>query len=96
MTSLVSEKPTARGGATSPAPYLREEALGRGIDLAAVFAPEHAALIDDLKDQLLIVLVNRLGGNITIPVAEIDGTGGFLLSLNAVGSAFNFSISKKQ
>ena len=36
--------------------------MGKGIDLARGAAPEHAALLDDLKDQLLIVFLKRLGG----------------------------------
>ena len=56
--------------------------MGKGIDLARGSSPEHAALIDDLKDQLLIVFLNRLGGNVEIPVHEIDGTGQFMLSLS--------------
>ncbi len=83
-------------GSYIPRTLFWEGCLAKDFDIADVFSEEHAALIEEFKDQLLIVLINRLGGNITIPVAEIDATGGFLLSLNAVGSAFNFSISKKQ
>ena len=34
--------------------------MGKGIDLARAAAPEHAAMLDDFKDQLLIALVKRL------------------------------------
>jgi len=50
----------------------------------------------NFKDQLLIVLVNRLGGEISIPVAEIDATGPFTLSFNIDNGAFNFTVGKKQ
>jgi hypothetical protein len=70
--------------------------MGKGIDLAREFSPEHAAVLDNFKDQLLIVLLNRLGGKVTIPVAEVDTTGGYLASFNIENGAFNFVVSKKQ
>lgn len=51
--------------------------------------PIARAAIDAMKGQLLIVLVNRLGGAIDIPVAEIDGTGEFNLSM-AIDENRNF------
>lgn len=48
--------------------------MGQGIDAARTENPHHAALMDDLKDQLLIVFLKRLGGQVSIPVAEIDDT----------------------
>ena len=33
--------------------------MGKGIELAHDLAPEHAALIDDIKDQLLLVFLRR-------------------------------------
>lgn len=33
--------------------------MGQGINLARDQAPEHCALLDDLKDQLLIVLIKH-------------------------------------
>lgn len=70
--------------------------MGKGIDLARPFAPEHAAVLDDFKDQLLISLVRRLGGKISIPVSEVDETGGYTLSFNVINGVFNFSIGQKQ
>lgn len=71
--------------------------MGKGIDLVRPHAPEHAAALDDMKDQLLIVLIKRLGGKVTIPVAEIDGTGSDLLafSVDPVARTFRFVASKK-
>jgi len=71
--------------------------MGQGIDLAREQAPEHAQFIDNMKDQLIIVLINRLGGNIDIPISEIDGTGDQLLSmsLDKHGNTFTFKTSKK-
>ncbi len=72
--------------------------MGQGIDLAREHAPEHAAVLDNLKDQLLLVLIERLGGDITIPVAEVDDTGGKLLSmsLDTVKQEFHFVLGRKQ
>jgi hypothetical protein len=71
--------------------------MGKGIDLARDWAPIHAAVLDDLKDQLLIVLVKRLGGTIDLPVAEIDDTGQNMLafSVDPVTKTFHFEVSKK-
>ena len=72
--------------------------MGKGIDLARADAPEHAAVLDDFKDQLLIVLLKRLGGTVHIPVAEADDTGGDLVEFNIDGDPlqFNFFVRKKQ
>lgn len=51
--------------------------MGDGIKLAAALNPEHAALIDNLKDQLLIVFLKRLremGHPLTFDLSEIDDT----------------------
>lgn len=69
--------------------------MGKGIDMAREHAPEHAAVLDDLKDQLLIVLLKRLGGNVSIPIAEVDDTGSNLVTFSVWGGAFHFTVSKK-
>ena len=70
--------------------------MGSGIEAARDDAPIHAALMDDVKDQLLIVFMRRLGGRVSVPVAEIDDTGGFTLTLNVRDGVFNFELGKKQ
>ena len=70
--------------------------MGTGIDAARDLAPEHAGLIDNLKDQLLIVFLRRLGGEITVPVSEVDDTGDLLFAFSVDGDSFNFKLSKKQ
>ncbi|NGO50413.1 hypothetical protein [Allomesorhizobium camelthorni] len=70
--------------------------MGKGIDMARAFAPEHAAMLDDFKDQLLIVLVKRLGGKVNIPVEEVDGTGQDLLMFSVRDRVFQFEARKKQ
>ena len=71
--------------------------MGKGIDMARELAPEHAALLDDFKDQLLIVFLKRLGGSIDIPVREVDDTGGdlFAFSVDPVKKEFHFEVRKK-
>jgi|GEM_PF-2532289 len=70
--------------------------MGKGIDLARPNSPEHAAVLDDLKDQLLIVFLKRLGGKVSIPVAEVDDTGQdlFAFRIDEAG-VFHFEIRKK-
>jgi len=49
--------------------------MGQGIELAKQLDPESVELIkalDEMKDQLILVLVERLGGEVVIPVSEID------------------------
>lgn len=75
--------------------------MGKGTDAARALggSAAHAQLIDDMKDQLLIVLLNRLGGTVDIPVSEVDGTGSFVASFQIVDSGqsakFHFVVSKK-
>jgi hypothetical protein len=69
--------------------------MGKGIDAARALGPEHAALLDDLKDQLLIVFLKRLGGKVSIPVAEVDDTGMDLLSFRVSHGVFHFTHTRK-
>ncbi len=71
--------------------------MGKGTDAARDFGPEHAALIDDLKDQLLIVFLKQLGGTAVIPVAEVDDTGQdlFAFRIDQSTRSFHFEIRKK-
>jgi hypothetical protein len=75
--------------------------MGDGIKLAATLAPEHAAMIDNLKDQLLIVFLKRLaelGHSLTFPVGEIDDTSQDLLSfaVDPTTREFRFTLGRKQ
>lgn len=76
--------------------------MGKGIDAARALAPEHAAALDDLKDQLLIVFLKRLGGKVSIPVRDVDNTENDLFAmmveidkLDPKRGVFHFSIEKK-
>ena len=75
--------------------------MGKGIDAARADAPLHASVLDDLKDQLLIVFLKRLhelGHDLRFPVAEIDDTGQHTLSfrVDPVTRDFHFELQKKQ
>lgn len=48
-------------------------------------------VIDAMLSQLVIVLVERLGGEVTVPVAEIDGTGDRNLALRFDADAKTFT-----
>lgn len=70
--------------------------MGKGTDAArAAGATIHADVIDALKEQLLIVFLNRLGGQASVPVAEVDATGNYTMSFNVVDGVFNFQIGRK-
>lgn len=70
--------------------------MGIGIDLAAPLAPEHAKVIDNFKEQLLITMVKRLGGTISVPIDEVDDTSQDLLMMSIENGSFHFEIKKKQ
>ena len=54
--------------------------------------------MEAMKNQLIIVLINRLGGDISIPVSDIDGTGQFILMLvpDHAKREFRFIVEKKE
>ena len=72
--------------------------MGQGIDLAAGTNPELRAALENMRDQLLIALIRRHGGKLTVPVREIDNTGGFVMTMECDQSArtFTFELVKKQ
>jgi hypothetical protein len=70
--------------------------MGKGTDLARASAPEHAQVIDDLKDQLLIVFLRRLGSKVSIPLAEVDDTGQLMFAFRVdEQKTFHFELRKK-
>ncbi len=75
--------------------------MGDGIKLAAAHAPVHAALIDNLKDQLLIVFLKRLeamGHPLAFALSEIDDTAQDTLafSVDPDTKTFRFQLGRKQ
>lgn len=74
----------------------RKIRLRSGSELARPHAPEHVAVLDVLKDQLLIVLIKRLGGSVDLPVAEVDDTGQDLMLMSVTaGGVFHFEVRRK-
>lgn len=58
---------------------------------------ELQAGLDRMSRQLLIVLVTSLGGDVTIPVSEIDGTGDRVMFMEVLeDEKFRFIVKKKQ
>lgn len=71
--------------------------MGKGTDAArAAGGQAHADVIDDFKDQLLIALLRRLGKKVSIPVKEVDETGGYVCLMSIVDGNFNFVLEQKQ
>ncbi|MEW7987696.1 MAG: hypothetical protein AB2765_17635 [Candidatus Thiodiazotropha endolucinida] len=53
--------------------------------------------LDAMKDQLLIVLFNRLGGEVDIPISEVDGTGEYIVNMEVTKKqSFKFTVKRKQ
>lgn len=71
--------------------------MGKGVDIAReAGAGIHAEVIETFKEQLLLAFLRRLGGAVSIPVAEVDETGNFNLSFSAVDGVFHFTLERKQ
>ncbi len=75
--------------------------MGKGIDLARLSDPDAKHLhdlLENMRDQLLIVFLKKLGGKITVPVSEVDDTGMDIMKmfLDQDTKAFTFEIHKKQ
>jgi hypothetical protein len=73
--------------------------MGEGINVAREQAPVHTAVLDDLKDQLVIVLIKRLAdanGNLVIPVSEIDDTGSDMLAFRVDPDTYDFHFQTRK
>lgn len=77
--------------------------MGKGIDAAREAEPgmPHHDLLDDMKEQLIIALLKRLmdkDGNVFMPVAEVDDTGGdiMMFAVDLKARVFQFHVRKKQ
>lgn len=70
--------------------------MGTGTNLAREMGAKlHADVLDDFKDQLLIVFLKRLGGTVSIPLAEVDDTSQDNLAFSVVNGVFYFETRKK-
>lgn len=70
--------------------------MGKGIEAARADSPLHAQIMDDFKDQIILALIRRAGGKVSIPVSEVDSTGGLVLFLSLDGGTFNLELRAKQ
>jgi len=56
----------------------------------------HLDAMEMMKDQLIIVLIERLGGQVSIPVEEIDTVpSGKALHYNVINRVFNFRVKSR-
>ena len=75
--------------------------MGKGIDLAReAGAGIHAEVLDNFKDQLLVVFLKRLqdlGHSLTFSLTEIDDTGQDLVNfrVDPITQQFQFQLQKK-
>lgn len=73
--------------------------MGKGIDMARELGADvHADVLENFKEQLLVVFLKRLkskGDSLVFPVTEVDNTGGDMLSFKVENGAFHFELSKK-
>ncbi len=74
--------------------------MGKGRDLAGSTGnPKMDELLDDLKDQLIIVLMKRLmddKNQVRFHVSEIDDTGGQILAMEILeDKTFLFTVKDK-
>lgn len=64
--------------------------------MARADAPEHAQALENFRDQLLIALLQRLGPKVSVPISEVDATGGFVVAMRIEDGAFHFEVRQKQ
>lgn len=58
-------------------------------------APEALEGLRKMIGQLPIVFALRAGGEVRVPVAEVDSTGGYILHMAVDGNDFVFKARKK-
>jgi hypothetical protein len=47
-------------------------------------------------EAVVLAFLRRLGSKVTIPVAEVDETGGFVLAFRVENGTFHFELQAKQ
>lgn len=69
--------------------------MGKGIEAARALDPVAAQAMEDMRDQLLIVFLKRLGGKVSVPCDEVDATGGVALriAIDPVTRVFHFDLA---
>jgi hypothetical protein len=63
--------------------------------LSGDLPPPALEALRQMIGQLPIVFALRAGGELRIPVTEVDAAGGYILSIEVQGSDFVFKASKK-
>ncbi len=61
----------------------------------ALADPEAREFVDAVKGQLLLALCQRAGGEVRMPIAELDATGGLILSIKLDGADLILVTGKK-
>ena len=70
--------------------------MAKKVKYANDFDPETAEQFNRFKDQLLIVLIKRLGGVVDIPIDESNDTGQDILYMESDPvKGFHFEVGKK-
>ncbi|HZR02404.1 MAG TPA: hypothetical protein VFA81_04425 [Burkholderiales bacterium] len=73
--------------------------MGQGRDMARAIDPgvPHHDVLENFRDQLMIVLLKRLAvnGAVDIPVAEVDATGHDIVMFAVRDGVFHFELKKK-
>lgn len=73
--------------------------MGQGLEVCRADAPAHVEFIDEIKDQLLIVLMKRcagISGTLTIPADEFSDVSQDLLEFHTTeDGALHFVVKKK-
>jgi len=72
--------------------------MGRTLNAAEADAYLGGDTMALFRNQLLICAVNKLGGKVTIPVSDVDGTGAWMMSMSIdqVAKTFTLETRKKQ
>lgn len=71
--------------------------IAREMDIQSGGTGLHAQVLDDFKDQLMIVLIKRCqrNGKVRIPLREMDDTGQDMITFAVRDGVFHFELSKK-
>lgn len=56
--------------------------------------PKLRALFEAVKPQLLVVLIQRLGGTVDIPTAEVDAAAPFAMALSVEDGVFHLEVRR--
>lgn len=73
--------------------------MGKARQIARDMSPDlpHHEVLEDFRDQLLIVLLKRVAvnGQVSIPISEVDHTEQDIVMFSVADGAFHFELRKK-